>query len=80
MLSGNGAQIHLEKRDAEVDCLQVTVTQLQNELKAQAQANLRNEVEMVGIPENSSENLYHTVLVAAKKVGIDLEDADIDWV
>ncbi|KOB72688.1 Uncharacterized protein OBRU01_12179 [Operophtera brumata] len=71
---------YLEKRDAVVDSLQVTVFQLQNELKAQAQANLRNEVEMVGIPENLSENLHHIVLVAAKKIGLDLEDADIDWV
>ncbi|KOB71838.1 Uncharacterized protein OBRU01_13511 [Operophtera brumata] len=71
---------YLEKRDVVVENLQVTVLQLKNELKAQAQVNLRNEIEIVGIPENSSENLHHTVLVAAKKMGVELEDRDLDWV
>ncbi|KOB74271.1 Uncharacterized protein OBRU01_04557 [Operophtera brumata] len=70
----------LEKRDVVVENLQVTVLQLKNELKAQAQVNLRNEIEIVGIPENSSEHLHHTVLVAAKKMGVELEDRDLDWV
>ncbi|CAG4939976.1 unnamed protein product [Parnassius apollo] len=71
---------YLEKRDEDVKNLQVTVSQLQNELKIQAQQNMSNEVEIVGIPENLGENLNHTILVAATKLGVDLEDKDFDWV
>ncbi|CAG5051590.1 unnamed protein product [Parnassius apollo] len=41
---------------------------------------MRNEVEIVGIPENLGENLNYTILVAATKLGVDLEDKDLDWV
>ncbi|XP_075990272.1 uncharacterized protein LOC142985922 [Anticarsia gemmatalis] len=71
---------YLEKRDGEVDTLQATVAQLQNELNTQAQANLKNEIEIVGIPESAAENLHHVVLVAAKKIGVEINDSDIDWV
>ncbi|CAG4936591.1 unnamed protein product [Parnassius apollo] len=57
---------YLEKRDEDVQNLQVTVSQLQNELKIQAQQNMRNEVEIVGIPENLGENLNHTILVVQR--------------
>lgn len=71
---------YLEKRDQEVTALQAKVCQLQNELDTQSQYNLRNEIEIVGIPESSGENLHHTVLVAATKLGIELDDKDLDWV
>ncbi|KAM3959804.1 RNA polymerase I subunit Rpl135 [Aphomia sociella] len=70
----------LEKRDDEIESLRATVTQLQKDLRAQGQQNLRNEIEIVGIPESPSENLHHTILVAARKVGLRLEDSDLDWV
>ncbi|CAG4990326.1 unnamed protein product [Parnassius apollo] len=65
---------YLVKRDEDVQNLRVTVSQLQNELKIQAQQNIRNEVEIVGLSENLDENLNHTILVAATKLGVDLED------
>lgn len=70
----------LEKRDSEVESLQVTVLQLQNEINSQAQAHLQNEIEIVGVPEYTAENLNHILLVAAKKMGVQLEDSDLDWV
>lgn len=70
---------NLEKRDAEVETLQITVLQLQEDLKFQAQLNLRNEIEIVGIPEEASENIINIVLVAARKIGAELESKDIDW-
>lgn len=70
----------LEKRDKDVANLQVTVALLQNELNVQAQQNLLNEIEIVGIPESSNENLEHVVKVAALKVGVRLEDGDVDWI
>lgn len=71
---------YLEKRDTEVESLQATVLLLQRELKGQAQAQLQNEIEIAGVPENTSENLHHIVLVAAKKIGVELQEGDLDWV
>ncbi|CAG4940581.1 unnamed protein product [Parnassius apollo] len=51
-----------------------------NELNIQAQQGLRNEIEIVGIPEGNNENLEHIVKVAAQKVGAQLEDVDVDWI
>lgn len=70
---------YLEKRDTEVESLQVTVLQLQEDLRGQAQSYLRNEIEIVGIPEESTENINSIVLAAARKIGVDLEDRDLDW-
>ncbi|XP_068628115.1 uncharacterized protein [Battus philenor] len=83
MLKWNAAEERiklLEKREREVESLQVTVLSLQQELSTQTQNNLKNEIEIVGMPETASENLYHTILVAAKKVGVELEEKDIDWI
>ncbi|XP_013183606.1 uncharacterized protein LOC132902751 [Amyelois transitella] len=71
---------YLEKRDLEVDILKAKINNLQNELNSQAQYNLSNEMEIVGIPENTNENLHHVVLLAARKVGVSLEENDIDWI
>ncbi|XP_013193029.1 uncharacterized protein LOC106136907 [Amyelois transitella] len=71
---------YLENRDRELENLQATVSLLRNEVNTQAQFNLRNEIEIVGIPESANESLQHIVLVAARKAGVDLEDSDIDWV
>lgn len=70
----------LEQRDVEVNTLQNTVAQLQNELEAQAQSQLRNEIEIIGIPETNGENLHHTLLVTANLVGVQLDDKEMDWV
>ncbi|CAG5034122.1 unnamed protein product [Parnassius apollo] len=70
----------LEKRDQEIINLHASVAHLQNELNIQAQQGLRNEIEIVGIPEGNNENLEHIVKVAAQKVGAQLEDVDVDWI
>ncbi|KAI5633697.1 hypothetical protein NE865_13593 [Phthorimaea operculella] len=70
----------VEKREVEYQELKITVSNLQSELNTQSQFNLRNEIEVTGIPEIKNENLHHTMLVLARKIGIDLEDKDIDWV
>ncbi|KAL0895491.1 hypothetical protein ABMA27_011601 [Loxostege sticticalis] len=53
---------------------------LEQEVNAQAQTSLRSEVEIAGMAESARENLIHNVLVMAQKVGIKLEDKDIDSV
>lgn len=71
---------HLEGCEKENFVLKAKVAQLQNDMSAQAQNLLRNEIELSGIPETPNESLFHTILVAARKVGVELEDKDIDWV
>lgn len=70
----------LEERDARILELESTVSTLTYEANAQAQYQHRNEIEICGIPENKNENLHHIMLVAARKIGINLDDQDIDWV
>lgn len=71
----------LENRlESETISLRKQVSSLQEQLNIQAQAHVRNEIEIVGLPETTNENLYHITMVAAKKLGVDLKDSDIDWV
>lgn len=71
---------NLEDSQSEVKALKATVGQLELELRSHAQNQVRNEVEIVGIPEHTNENLMHVVLTAAVKIGIDVKEEDIDWV
>lgn len=80
-IASNDSRIRiLENRDKEVKSLENKVLELQQEVNAQHQQQLRNEIEIVGIPECNSENLHHIAFLAAKKVGVDLTECDIDWV
>lgn len=80
-ITANDTRIkYLESRDQETRLLEARVVELQAEVNAQAQNQLSNELELAGIPEYENENLHHIALLAAKKVGVDLEDRDLDWV
>ncbi|CAH2088132.1 unnamed protein product [Euphydryas editha] len=68
----------LEDNQKEVMDLKSTLSQMQSEMNIQAQSALRNEFELAGIPEKPNESLHHIVLLAARKVGVELEDRDID--
>lgn len=70
----------LEERDREMVDLSATVAHLQSEMNSMAQNHLQNELEITGVSENENENLHHIILVAARKIGVDLDDADIDWI
>lgn len=70
---------YLEGCEKDNVILKERVAQLSNDMNAQSQNLLRNEIELLGIPETPNESIVHTVLVAARKVGVDLEDRDIDW-
>ena len=69
----------LENRDLEIANLKMQVTELQEQLQYQTQASLRNELEIAGVPETSNENTTHLLTVIATKVGVNLQNADIDW-
>lgn len=68
----------IEERELENQAHKKYIGELEAQLNFQCQELLRNELEISGIPEKNSENLHHTVLVAAKKLGVDLTDNDID--
>lgn len=70
---------HLETCETENVVLKAKVVLLQNDINIQAQNQLRNEIELSGVPETPNESLLHTVLVAARKLGVELEETDIDW-
>ncbi|XP_047996348.1 uncharacterized protein LOC125234185 [Leguminivora glycinivorella] len=67
----------LEKLETENTILKATVADLQIRLDNQAQASLRNEVEIYGIEETQEENPYHLVMTTAVKLGIDVQDSDL---
>lgn len=71
---------YLEHSEKQVQSLKITVSQLQNDIRSQAQSQVRNEMEIVGVPEMANESLMHVVLTAASKVGVDLVENDIDWI
>lgn len=70
----------IEERELESIAHKKYISELENQLNSQCQELLRNELEIAGSPEETHENLHHTVLVAARKLGVDLSDGDIDHI
>ncbi|KAI5641898.1 hypothetical protein NE865_05897 [Phthorimaea operculella] len=60
--------------------LKAQISKLEGELNTRAQSSLLNEIEISGLVETANENLHHTVQVTARKIGINLEKCDIDWI
>ncbi|KAI5641100.1 hypothetical protein NE865_06569 [Phthorimaea operculella] len=60
--------------------LKAQISKLEGELNTRAQSTLLNEIEISGLVETANENLHHTVQVTARKIGINLEKYDIDWI
>lgn len=71
---------NVEANIALIPVLQGTIAKLQEQIEQQSQSAMRNEIEIMGIEENPNENLIHTILVAATKIGANLDETDIDWV
>ncbi|KAF9811707.1 hypothetical protein SFRURICE_011070 [Spodoptera frugiperda] len=70
----------LEKREEEIICLNNTISNLREQLNTHTQASIQNEIEISGINEYKNENPMHTVRVIAHKIGISIDDQDIDYV
>ncbi|KAH9635882.1 hypothetical protein HF086_002442 [Spodoptera exigua] len=70
----------LEKREAEIITLNSTIVNLREQLNNQAQFALKNELEISGIDEHKNENPMHIVQVMAYKIGVTIEEQDIDFV
>lgn len=69
----------LEARDSEIALLKAEISELKTDVSLHAQHQLRNEIEVCGIHEHPNENLHHTILVAARLMGVEMENRDIDW-
>lgn len=69
----------VEEKVIELALMKDTVMQLREQLNTQAQSNISNEVEIMGINETSNENLHHIIMSTAIKIGVKMEDTDIDW-
>ncbi|XP_063828953.1 uncharacterized protein LOC135078285 [Ostrinia nubilalis] len=69
----------LEEKSVTINSLQNTITILREQQRSQAQASLRNEVEILGINEITNENPVHIALVISQKIGLPLSDADLDF-
>ncbi|KAG6462125.1 hypothetical protein O3G_MSEX013066 [Manduca sexta] len=69
-----------EAKDSEILSLKSTVDELQQKIAEQEQRSLKNEIELIGMPEEDNENLTHLTLLTAQKVGVELKESDIDEV
>ncbi|XP_013186684.2 uncharacterized protein LOC106131949 [Amyelois transitella] len=68
-------QEELERRNTE---LETTVLTLQERIAQMSQRALRKEVEILGVHETDGEEPKHLTLLAATKIGLDLDVKDID--
>lgn len=58
--------------------LKLQVAMLTDKVNTQEQLLLKNEIEIVGVPETKNESLIHIVKLVGNKVGVDVTDADLD--
>jgi hypothetical protein len=72
--------VKLEEKEKENVLLKSQVAQLQEKLNQQAQHSLNSELEIIGLPESPNENPYHMVLATASKIGLNLEEVDVNYV
>ncbi|KAL4713524.1 hypothetical protein ACJJTC_007762 [Scirpophaga incertulas] len=69
-----------EQQDREIKDLKIEITELRHKMEVQEQLNVKRELEIVGVPEQLNENLTHVVMIASKKIGVDLQMTDLDEV
>ncbi|XP_026331311.1 uncharacterized protein LOC113238690 [Hyposmocoma kahamanoa] len=67
----------LHDAQLEIVDLKVTIGHLQQQIATREQDVLRNDVEISGITEQPNENLYHIVITASQKIGVELSENDI---
>lgn len=68
----------IRNAEREIVTLKASVGLLQQQLASRDQENLRNDLEIIGIAEQKSENLQQIVLDASQKLGIPLLESDIN--
>ncbi|XP_050679265.1 uncharacterized protein LOC126975419 [Leptidea sinapis] len=71
--------LKLEEQEKENSVLKIEVSELKRQLNQQAQLSLNSELEIIGLPETPNENPFHMVLTTATKIGMKLEEADVNF-
>lgn len=69
-----------QAKDIEIAELKASVYQLKQIITTQEQHSIKNELEIIGLPEEDNENLTHLVLLTSQKVGVKLTETDLDEV
>lgn len=67
-------------KDEEIILLKSSILQLEHKLNLSEQETMKTELEIIGIPEENNENLCHITMLTANKIGVTLNDLDIDEV
>ena len=67
----------LQNAELEIASLRPTVGSLQQLQAIREQDTMKNDLEIVGIPEHENENLTHIVLTTSQKIGVELCETDI---
>lgn len=67
----------IKNDSCKIESLQETISQLRLEIHDRDQDMLGNDIEIASFPEVRNENLTHTLLTVAKKLGVDLEERDV---
>ena len=70
----------LEEKEKENAVLRIQMAQLQEQVQKMSHESLRSDLELLGVTETPNENPYHLVLTTANKIGIELEEHDLDQV
>lgn len=65
--------------DKVITSLQETVNELKSEINDRNQNDLLNDIEITGITESQGDNIIHTILLLATKLGVALAETDIVW-
>ncbi|CAG9783253.1 unnamed protein product [Diatraea saccharalis] len=68
-----------EDKEKENIALKLQISQLQEQVNKRSEEALRSDLEILGLFETPNENPIHLVLNTAIKIGVKLEDYDIDY-
>lgn len=70
----------LEDANREIASLKCAVFQSQKDLELQELNIYSNELEIIGLPEESNEKLLNKVIATTKRLGVDLDQSDVSYV
>lgn len=70
----------LRARDLEILELKASIRVMQDAQDNHEQHRVRNEIELIGLPEEPNESLHHVIALVANKIGMNIKDEDVDEV
>lgn len=70
----------LEQREPDVKTMQQTIQNMEGQLNEREQESMANVIEIYGLSELPGENLGHLITVVGQKIGVTLDERDVDYV